>query len=222
MDDSKKAALYIRVSTDGQSLDNQRPDLIQLAKTRGFEIVEVHEEKISAAAKQRPAFDKMMLAAHQGRWTTLVIWSLDRLGRSMINNLTTVLELDRIGVQVVSVKEQWLDTSGPVRSLLLAIFSWVAEQERRRISERTRAGIERARRAGKTIGRPRVTFDLTKALTLRAQRFSIRQVARQLKVGTSTVHRAFQAHDALAALVPKESPIAASASAENHASEMAA
>ncbi len=224
-DNAKTCALYIRVSTEGQSLHNQRPAVLHLAKARGFEIVEVYEEKVSAA-KDRPVFERMMLDAHRGRWSVLVVWALDRFGRSMTGNLTAVLELDRIGVQVVSVREPWLDTSSPVRSLLVAIFSWVAEQERRRISERTIAGIDRARRSGKVIGRPRVAIDLPKALTLRATGMSIRQVAATLRVGAATLHRVLQAHEALAvgtlAAVPKPATNEHLASAGNDMTARAA
>ena len=71
------------------------------------------------------------------------MWSLDRLHRSMLGALQTVLDLDRIGVQVVSLREPWLDTGSPVRPLLIVIFGWVAEQERIRIGERTRAELGR-------------------------------------------------------------------------------
>ena len=74
----------------------------------------------------------MLKDARRGKFAVLVIWALERFGRSMIGNLSDVLELDRIGVTVVSARETWLDTGGPVRSLLIAIFSWVAEQERAR------------------------------------------------------------------------------------------
>jgi DNA invertase Pin-like site-specific DNA recombinase len=181
-------ALYIRVSGDGQCLDNQKPELYQLARGRGLDIVHVFEEKVSAV-KRRPAYEAMMLAAHRGAFHALVIWSLDRFGRSMVGNLTAVLELDRLGIQVISVRESWLDTASPVRPLLLAVFSWVAEQERRRISERTKAGLDRARRQGRHLGRPRATVSVDVALALRRRGLSIREVARQLKVGASTVHR---------------------------------
>lgn len=190
-------AFYLRVSTEGQSLDNQRPAMLQLARARGLEVVDVYEEKISAAAKARPAYDRMLVDSHRGRWSHLVVWAIDRFGRSMGANLAAVLELDRIGVQVVSVREHWVDTSGPVRPLLIAVFSWVAEQERRRLSERTVAGIERARRAGKVIGRPRVTVDMEQALALRAAGIPLRQIAARLKVGAATVHRALRDHEAM-------------------------
>jgi putative DNA-invertase from lambdoid prophage Rac len=181
-------ALYLRVSSDGQSLENQRPDLLKLAQVRGLDVITVYEEKISAA-KARPAFERMMADAHRGKYKSLLVWSLDRFGRSMSGNLAAVLELDRIGVQVISVNESWLDTSSPVRSLLVAIFSWVAEQERLRIVQRTKAGQDRARRAGKVIGRPRVLVDLPKALALRASGLSLRAVATKMKVGAGTLHR---------------------------------
>jgi putative DNA-invertase from lambdoid prophage Rac len=198
----KRAALYLRVSTGQQTTDNQRPDLIQLAKARGFEIVALFEETISAA-KARPAYDKMLLSAHRGEFEALLIWSLDRFGRSLVGNLQAVVELDRIGVQIVSVREPWLDTSGPVRGLLVAIFSWCAEQERVRLIERTRAGLDRARRQGKRIGRPPVSIDPKRALAMRGQGMSIRQVALALGVGSATLHRALRVHEA----VPQPPPL---------------
>ena len=115
-------ALYLRCSTDSQSVENQRPDLLRLAKARDLEVVAVYEENISAT-KKRPQYEAMMLAAHQGRWSTLLIWDLSRFGRSMVGNVEALLKLDQCGVRVVSVREPWLDTSGPIRDLLVSIFS---------------------------------------------------------------------------------------------------
>jgi putative DNA-invertase from lambdoid prophage Rac len=185
----RRAALYIRVSGEDQSLDNQRPDLTRLADARALHLVGVFEEKRSAA-KSRPEYDRMMTAAHKGEFRSLLVWSLDRFGRSMVGNMMAVLELDRLGVQVISVREPWLDTSGPVRALLIAIFSWVAEQERIRISERTKAGLERARRNGARLGRPAARIDLTQAVALRAAGHSIRVIAAKLGVTRSPLQRA--------------------------------
>jgi DNA invertase Pin-like site-specific DNA recombinase len=196
---TKRAAIYLRVSTDQQTTQNQRPALAQLARARGWEIVKLYEETCSAA-KQRPIFDAMMLDATRGNFDVLAVWSLDRLGRSMQGNLATVLELDRIGVQVVSVKENFLDTSGPVRPLLIAIFGWVAQQERERLIERTKAGLDRARRQGKRIGRPPVRVDIAKALALRGEGRSIRETAFALGVGSATLHRALVIHSESARL----------------------
>ncbi len=199
---SKRCAIYARVSkSDGsQSTDNQKPDLEQLALVRGLEIVSVYEEAQSAA-KNRPEYDRMMTDAKRGRFGVLLVWAVDWLGRSMVGNLQDVLELDRIGVTVVSVRETWLDTGGPVRNLLLAIFSWVAEQERARLIERTIAGQERARRQGRRIGRvpaekrvpglhKGVRLDVDRARALLAAGKSQRAAAKELGVGEGTLRRA--------------------------------
>lgn len=95
--------------------------------------------------------------ARRGKVRAVVVWALDRLDRNMLACLARVVELDRLGVTVVSVREPWLDTSGPTRSLVVAVFGWVAEQERARLIKRTSAGLARARREGKHIGRPRAS-----------------------------------------------------------------
>jgi DNA invertase Pin-like site-specific DNA recombinase len=192
----KRCALYLRVSGGpGQTVENQRPALVQLARARGYEIVSIFEETASAV-KKRPQFERMMLAAHRGEFDALIVWALDRLGRSMTGNLQTLLDLDRLGVETVSCQESWLQMQGPVRPLLIAMFSWVAEQERSRLIERTREGLARARREGKQIGRPRVAVDLDEALRLRSRGKGVRGIARALGVGPATVHRVLQAHDA--------------------------
>jgi DNA invertase Pin-like site-specific DNA recombinase len=183
-----RAALYYRVSSDEQSTECQTPEVEQLAHARGFHVVHVYEEQASAA-KHRPEYEKMMRDARRGAFNVVVIWAVDRFGRSMTGNLADVLELDRIGVQVISVRESWLDTGGPVRNLLLAIISWVAEQERNRLVERTKAGIEAARRRGARIGRPRARLDRDELAELRAQGWSVRKIADHMGVGTSTVQR---------------------------------
>ena len=95
-------------------------------------------------------------------------------------------------MEILSAREPWLDTAGPARSLLLSIFAWVAEQERERMIERTIAGMERAKRAGKVIGRPKKAISLSSVRALRAQGLSVRAVARRLKVPASTLHRALK------------------------------
>jgi len=186
---SLRATIYLRTSTDRQTVECQRPEVEQLARARGFEVVTTYEETMSAA-KHRPKYEQMLKDAKRGRFKALVIWSLDRFGRSMVGNLQDVLELDRLGVTVVSVRETWLDTGSPVRSLLVAIFSWVAEQERTRLVERTKAGMVAARRRGSRIGRPRRHIDLDLARELRASGRTLRQVAAELGVGPATLHRA--------------------------------
>lgn len=185
------AALYIRTSTEKQFTGNQRPEIERLVEARGYEVRAVYEEQVSAAAKVRPQYDRMMQDAHAGNFGVVVIWSLDRLGRSMLGNLQAVLDLDRRGVLVVSVKEPWLDShSGPTRQLLLGVLGWVAEQERVRIGERVRAGLARVKKSGQQLGRPRTHVPLPVVRALRDQGMSIRAIGKELGVAPSIVHRA--------------------------------
>ena len=160
--------------------------------TRGLDVEAVYEEHASAA-KVRPEFNRLMADAHAGKFDVVIVWALDRLGRSMTGNLNTILKLDAMGVQVISAREPWLDMGGPVRSLLIAVFGWVAEQERLRIVERTRAGLDHAKAKGIKLGRPPARIDLDAAVRLRSSGMSLRDVARKLHVGSSTLHRALQA-----------------------------
>ncbi len=183
-----RAAVYLRVSSDRQTVENQRAEVEQLARARGYD-VELYEE-VESAAKRRPVFDRMLTDARAGRIEAVVVWALDRLHRSMQGAIDDVLELDRLGVRVLSVRESWLDTSGPVRPLLVAIFGWVAEQERARLIERTRAGIERARRAGKRLGRPPCSPVLLRAAADHVGRgTSIRKAARAMQVPERSLRR---------------------------------
>jgi DNA invertase Pin-like site-specific DNA recombinase len=187
-----RIAIYLRVSSDVQTTANQVPDVEQLARQRG-EVVQRYEET-GSAAKRRPAFEAMLADAKRGRFDALVIWAIDRFGRSMVGNLQDLLELDRVGVRVVSVREPWLDTAGPTRGLLVAIFSWCAEQERARLIERTKAGMARAKRhgtrSGRKIGRPKARVDVEAARAAMAAGASQRAAAAALGVSLATLQRA--------------------------------
>jgi putative DNA-invertase from lambdoid prophage Rac len=124
----------------------------------------------------------------------------------MAGVITDILALDRAGIEVISLREQWLDMGGPVRNLLLAVFGWIAEEERRQISSRSKAGVERARRQGKRIGRPQAELDLDRALDLRTRGLSVRQIARELRVPRSTLHRALLAVPKLPSNTPSDLP----------------
>jgi putative DNA-invertase from lambdoid prophage Rac len=188
---TKRAAIYLRVSSDEQHVANQRPEVDRVITTRGLELVKTYEET-GSAAKVRPVYDAMMKDAHRGAFDVLVIWALDRFGRSMAGNLAAVLALDAAGVQLVSVREAWLDTSGPVRPLLIAIFSWVAEQERSRLIERTNAGLDRARAKGTKLGRKTTSIDMREARQLLADGLSVRRCARRLHVAPTTLRAALR------------------------------
>jgi DNA invertase Pin-like site-specific DNA recombinase len=137
-----RVAAYLRVSTDAQTVANQRPEVEAFCAARGWTLVKTYEETASGAAKRRPVFDRLLEDARKRHFDGVVVWRLDRFGRSMLSNMDSVRLLDAAGVAVASVRESWLDTSaGPLRSLLIAIFSYVAEVERETLRERTKAGV---------------------------------------------------------------------------------
>jgi DNA invertase Pin-like site-specific DNA recombinase len=183
--------LYLRVSTDEQTVENQRAPLEAEAVRRGLQVVETVEETISGAKQQRPGLDRLAeLARSHPEGLVVLVWSLSRLGRSMAGNVRVVLELDALGCRVVSLQEPWLDTPGPIRPLLIAIFSWVAEQERAQLVERTKAGMARAKAEGKHVGRPVAhPIDEARALALRSDGVSLRAAARALRVSPQHLSR---------------------------------
>lgn len=185
-----RAALYLRVSTHDQTTANQRPALLQLAEARRLTIAETFEEVRSTSKRGRaPALARLVAAAHRGEFDCVLVWALDRLDRSMPATVALVLELDRLGVALVSHRETWLDTSGPTRGLLVAIMGWVAEQERVRLGERTRAGLERVRASGKHIGRPAARLDMREARRMMGEGMSMRATASALGVDDATLRR---------------------------------
>lgn len=149
----QRCVAYLRVSGREQTVENQRPALLALAAQHQLTISDWPEEQRSAV-KRRPVWESVLKAARSRQVSTLLVWALDRLGRSLVDTFLTVSELDACGVRVISYSEPWLDTHAPTRGLLLAIFAWVAEQERHRLIERTLAGLEHARTHGTRSGRP--------------------------------------------------------------------
>ena len=149
-----KAAIYVRVSTVEQDTTNQLEPLRKYAEALNLDIVKEYVDVMSGGAANRPQFQQMLKDAYLKRFDTILVWSLDRFSREGIKNTLAYLEkLQRYGVALKSLQETWLDTSDEgMGKLLIAIFSWVAEQERKRISERTKAGLKRT---NKPVGRPK-------------------------------------------------------------------
>lgn len=153
-----KIAVYARVSKSDESQDpqNQLNPLRDFAKAIGGEIAAEYVDLASGGSGDRESFLRMLSDADKRKFDLLLIWALDRFSREGISNTLGYFQrLQRNGVAIKSLKESWLDTQDSgLGQLLLAIFSWVAQQERMRIVERTKAGLDRARREGKRLGRP--------------------------------------------------------------------
>jgi len=149
-----KAVAYIRVSTAEQDETTQRRAIEQFAEERGIEILEWYVDKGESGAKlfkDRPNARRLLEELDKLKPEAIVSWSLDRLGRTMLDTLNTVIKLENEGYKVITIKEEWLQTlDDNIRRLVLSILAWVAEFERRRIRERQ----EEAWRQGKQKGRP--------------------------------------------------------------------
>ena len=154
-----KAALYLRVSTTEQNVDNQLPALEAYAESRGWQIVETYRENESAwrAGHQREL--ARLLADIRGskrKYDVLLMWALDRLSRQGIGPLLQLINSFEVyGCHVVSVNENWTHPdAGPMREMFIAMSAWAAKFESDRRSERTKAGLARAIANGKKLGRP--------------------------------------------------------------------
>ena len=196
-DQRTRAGLYARVSTTnrGQDVGLQLDELRQVAAQRGWQVAEERiyvDDGISGSAESRPALDRMLADAQAGRFDVLLIWKLDRLGRSLRHLLTLISTLDAAGVGLASVRDPGLDTTTPTGRLLLQLLGCFAEFEREQIRERVIAGVRRAQAAGKHCGRPRKELELRPVLAMLREGRSLRDVAAILKVSRTTLRRRLQ------------------------------
>jgi DNA invertase Pin-like site-specific DNA recombinase len=183
-----RVAIYARVSTANQTTENQVADLERVAALRDWNIIEIYTDHGISGAKNRsdrPDLDRMLKDAVRGKFDLIAVWSLDRLGRSLQHLIETVNELQSVGVDLY-LHQQALDTTTPAGKLAFSIFGAFAEFERSLIRERVRAGLDRARRNGVKLGRPsNLNASVRSAIVaLRGKDIPIRQIAKQLRVGT--------------------------------------
>src|SRR6476620_3740248 len=150
-----RCAIYARVSTLDQHVENQLSELRSYVERRGWTAVEYVDKGVTGAKDRRPALDELLTAARRRRFDVLVCWQLDRLGRNLRHLILMLDELQALGIAFVTLGEG-IDTSTPAGRLQLHILSAIAEFERSRIQERVVAGLARARAQGRRLGRPRL------------------------------------------------------------------
>ena len=152
----KRAALYVRVSTDRQTVENQIARLTEIAKGRKWQIVQTFSDAGISGAKgrnERPGFDQMLKHAQRHRFDVVMVWAIDRIGRSLIDLLGTIQHLEACGVDLY-LDQQAIDTTTPSGKLMFQVTGAFAEFERAMIRQRIHAGLKRAVANGKTLGRP--------------------------------------------------------------------
>jgi DNA invertase Pin-like site-specific DNA recombinase len=185
-------AIYARVSTRdrGQDFTNQLFALREFAVKQGWTIYSEYVDQVSGATDERPAFQQMFEQASQRRFDVLLFWSLDRLSREgVLETLQHLQRLTSYGIAWRSFTEQYLDSTGIFRDAVIGILAAIAKQERIRLAERTRAGLERARREGKRLGRPTANVDTDAVKSLRASGASWSEIARRTGVARATCQK---------------------------------
>ena len=192
MSSTKRAALYVRVSTDAQTLENQIRALRQVAERRGWNVVEVYRDAGISGAKGRngrPGLDSMLKDASRRKFDIVMAWAIDRVGRSLSDLLDTIQHLEACGVDLY-LDQQAIDTTTPMGKLVFQLTGAFAEFERTMIRQRIKAGLKRAVAQGVKLGRPKIDGATERKVRRQlAKGIGILKVARSLGIGTGTVQR---------------------------------
>jgi DNA invertase Pin-like site-specific DNA recombinase len=177
---TKRAAIYVRVSTNDQDTGLQETELREYVESRGWSFTVYRDHGQSGAKNERPALTALMNDLRRRKADVVVVWALDRLARSLKHLLMISEECQLLGVDLVSLRQN-IDTTLPAGRLTFAVLGAVAEFEREMLRERVKAGMAQARRAGKRVGRPALrhfsSHELERMQLLRAQGTSIRKLA---------------------------------------------
>src|SRR5246500_6013646 len=190
----KRAAIYLRVSTQDQTTSNQEHELRQAAERAGWQVARVYKDHGISGAKGRngrPAFDALCRDATKRQFDVVMAWNVDRLGRSLQDLIGFLSELHALGIDLF-LHQQGLDTTTPSGKAMFQMMGVFAEFERAMIAERVRAGLARAKDEGQQLGRPKVDEKTENAIRNalgRKSRPGILKIAKELGVGTSTVQR---------------------------------
>lgn len=188
----RRAALYMRVSTDQQTTANQERELREIAERSGWQIVEIYRDHGISGAKgrdKRPAFDALCKDAARRRFDVVMAWSVDRLGRSLQDLIAFLSELHSLGIDLL-LHQQGIDTTTPAGKAMFQMMGVFAEFERAMIRERVNAGLARAKSEGKTLGRPKMAAETEAAIRAALGRGeTVRSVAAACKASVGSVHR---------------------------------
>ncbi|HEY2159384.1 MAG TPA: recombinase family protein [Isosphaeraceae bacterium] len=188
-----RAGLYARVSThDQQTLGLQAEAMAAYIRNRGW-VAARRIEDIGSGSKERRGRESLLMAARRREIDVIVVWRLDRWGRSVADLMATLRELTELGVGFVSLTEA-LDLTTPSGRAMAGMLAIFAELEREILRERVRAGIAQARKEGRPHGRPRTaSLKADEVLRLKAERVSHSEIARRLGIGRTSVRRILKA-----------------------------
>lgn len=181
-------AVYSRVSTDKQELENQLSQLRSFSDKKNWKIFKEYTDIISGKENSRPAFDRLFNDAHKLLFDGVLFWSLDRFSRSgTLFTLQKLRELENLGLFYHSYQDPYISTAGEWKDVIISVMSTLAKIERQRISERTKAGLKRAKQNGKILGRssiPNETIQRVKELL--TEGYSYNEISKQAKYRTKS------------------------------------
>jgi DNA invertase Pin-like site-specific DNA recombinase len=188
-----RVVLYGRVSKDDgkMEVENQLHELREFCARSGWTVSNEYIDKMTGTRSDRPQFRKLFDDASKRKFDLVLFWALDRFSRE--GTLATLQHLEKLstyGINWRSYQESYLDSCGPFKDVVVSLMATIAKQERLRISERTRAGLNRARREGKALGRPRVDVDVVKVRKLQAGGLGLRGIAEKTGWSLSSIMRA--------------------------------
>ena len=201
----KRCGIYLRVSTDSQTTENQRRILLEVAERSGWEVVGIYEDHGISGAKgrdRRPGFDALLKAVARSEINMVMAWSVDRLGRSLSHLIGLLGELDARGCDLF-LHQQALDSSSPQGRAMFALAGVFAELESSLISSRVKLGQQRARAQGVRFGRPPIPpIDIDKVKARLSKGQSIRVIARATHMSTASVMRIKRSMETIQEIVP--------------------
>jgi DNA invertase Pin-like site-specific DNA recombinase len=185
---TKRAAIYTRVSTGDQHPETQLCDLRELAKQHRYEIVREYTDTISGSKSKRPGLDQLLADARRHRFDVVLVAAFDRVARSVRHFLEVLDELNHLGIEFVSFREN-IDTGGPLGRAVVVIVGAIAELEKSLIVERVKAGMRRAKLEGRRIGRAPLDIERELVVHDRCSGMSLTQVANKHRISRASVCR---------------------------------
>jgi DNA invertase Pin-like site-specific DNA recombinase len=184
-----RAVIYARVSTGEQTTENQVLELKKVADRNGWDIEAIYEDTISGAKAKRPQLDKLLKGVVRKDFDVVMVWDVSRLGRSLKHLVELLEDFNTKGVNLY-FHQQGIDTTTPSGKMMFQMCGVFAEFERSILQERVKAGLERARAQGKTLGRPKVPpIKVHKIKELREQGLSLRAIAKKTGISHGKVHQ---------------------------------
>ncbi|VVB73763.1 Uncharacterised protein [uncultured archaeon] len=188
-----RAAIYHHAEkgTPPEETAKQLKEIEEYCKTRGFELTQIYRDADEGDGRQRPMFVQFMKDANRKKFDIVVVWSFKNFRKSAgARDLKHVVALKDAGIGFVSYQETFFDTLNSGSSALVPMMRWISEDENKLVSDRMKTGIEKAKRQGISVGRPRIQIDTQKAVEMQKQGMSLREISKALGASKETVRQA--------------------------------